>query len=355
MDERYRWNEQTRRFEERDRDEDQHRRSQEWRGQDGRSSGGGSDYYGVRSGQGREDNGNRAWEGRGEPFPKDVGGINRPGEERSFGRDPLTGDRGSGRQDERGGQYGQGSSQRGEYRGVQNTQTYGSSSGGYTGQSGTGYGGGSGYGGQGGMGQGGIGQGGAGHSMGGQSYGGQQNFGGQGYGSQGQRSSDYTSRPYGGEQSYGQGYSGGAYGPQRQGGYGAGQGARDFSRSSYGQGGRYVEGGYEEARSTWGRDYDHEREHEARSWWAKARDEFRAWMGDREAERRLQRDHDHNEHYARGGGDWRGHDDDTGWRDPLSAGEQDRGGDWADRSPRHHEAREHRPGWFRDDNDRGRW
>ncbi len=214
---------------------------------------------------------NSSWQGR-EPYAKDLGGINRPGQEgRSF--DPLGGDRG-------------------EYRARPND--------GYSGQTGTGY------------------------------------TGGQGSGFQGSR--------------FGDAYGSGA--PYRGGSdYGARQ-ARDFSHQAYGPRGpeRYAEGGWEPPHIR------EEREREARGWWAKARDEFRAFMGDREAERRLRMDHDRDDEYGRRGGDWRGHDDDTGWRDPVSAGERD----FDDRRhDRHHggrfpehEPRQHRPGWFRDP-DRG--
>jgi len=279
MDERYRWNEQTRRFEEKERDE-----PRRWRDEGERSELKGRDYYGVSGDRGREPGDNRAWEGR-EPYPKDLGGINRPGEERSFGaRDPLTGDRGSA------GGYSNAERDRGDYRGAQYGSTYGEPGqtygGGYTGQTGTGYAGG---------------------------YGGGQGSGGQAPG----------------------------------GGYGPGQASRDY-RADRG-GGRYVEGGYEDYTPHYDRhrDFDREREHDARSWWAKARDEFRAWMGDREAERRLRMDHERDDYYGRHGGDWRGHDDDTGWRDPIRGdGREDF---------RREEPREHRPGWFRDDDGRGRW
>ena len=150
-----------------------------------------------------------------------------------------------------------------------------------------------------------------------------------------------------GEQDYGAGYRGAQYGdeavPQRERAYSARE-ARSFQPGH----GRYAEGGYEPrgAHRDWD---DHEREREARGWWARARDEFRAWMGDREAERRVRRDHALDEYEARGGGDWRGHDDDTAWRDPVRDADvrhefdRDQG-----RAPR-----EHRPGMFRDD--RGRW
>lgn len=221
------------------------------------------DYYGVSGHRRGEPAPNHAWDDRGEPYPKDVGGINHPGEEpRSF--DPLTGDRGSGgpRREDR------------EYRGAQYGQTYGQEGG----------------------------------------------------------------APYG-----------------REAGYGAGQADLDFSHQAYGPRGarRYVEGGYEPSH------IEDEREREARGWWAKARDEFRAWMGDREAERRVHMDHDRDEDYGRHGGDWRGHDDDTGWRDPISAGASRDHPQWSDRARRQwresrpESPREHRPGWFRGGPDRG--
>jgi len=252
MNERYRWNEE----EERRRAEERMRRE--------RSKGpdlAGRDYYGVsgkseqerrRDEHERGDRPNHSWDGR-EPYPQDVGGINRPGEDRGYGLDPLTGDRGSGEQDER-------------YRG------------------------------------------GAGHGYHEAQYGDE---------AVGQRGGGYSSseasRPSPGGGGYG---AGGAYG-----------------------GGRYMEGGYEPH----GRRHHYgDLEHEARSWWSRARDEFRAWMGDREAERRVRMDHAEDERYGRHGGDWRGHDDDTGWRDPVSDGDD-----------RQASPREHRPGLFRDE--RGRW
>lgn len=107
-------------------------------------------------------------------------------------------------------------------------------------------------------------------------------------------------------------------------------------------GDRYLEGGYEP------RHHYGELEHEARSWWSRARDEFRSWMGDRQAERRLRIDHAEEERHGRHGGDWRGHDDDTGWRDPISAADV-RNEYERDRAA----PRQHRPGFFRDD--RSRW
>ena len=227
MNERYRWNEE----DDRRSAEERAERLRRERGQGPDLSG--RDYYGV-SGPNRSsferdrrtERPNHAWDGR-EPYPMDVGGVNRPGENRGHGLEPLTGDRGSAEQQElwRGDDIDYGRDPRAEYR----------------------------------------------------------------------------------------------------------QGRA-----------RYLEGGYE-PRGHYG-----ELEHEARSWWARARDEFRSWMGDREAERRLRMDHAEEERHGRHGGDWRGHDDDTGWRDPISAAdvrneyERDRG------SPR-----EHRPGFFRDDD--GRW
>lgn len=117
MDERYRWNDQ-RRNEHRshDRDELERRAGAGWRGEDyGRYPGDrGYDRHEGRSDFERkaEDAGrwvrdkldmgdhreraesyqpNRAWEGRGEPYPKDLGGINRPGQEDRLTRDPLQG------------------------------------------------------------------------------------------------------------------------------------------------------------------------------------------------------------------------------------------------------------------------
>lgn len=74
----------------------------------------------------------------------------------------------------------------------------------------------------------------------------------------------------------------------------------------------YVEGGYEpgpapEASAP-----------EPRSWFDRVGDEFKALIGDAAAKARLDRDHRIEERAARGGGDWRGHDDDTGWRDPIT-------------------------------------
>jgi hypothetical protein len=151
-----------------------------------------------------------------------------------------------------------------------------------------------------------------------------------------------------GERDHGRGYRGVQYGaeavPQRDRGYSASEASRTSpgggaygAGGAYGRGEGYIEGGYEPR----GRDHHYgELEHEARSWWARARDEFRAWMGDREAERRVRLDHAEDERYGRHGGDWQGHDDDTGWRDPISDDDTRR----FDRSPR-----EHRPGMFRDD------
>lgn len=248
MNERYRWNE-----------EQERRRARErtLRGRDQARRGdlGGADDYGAPGrepgyGAYRSDE-NRSWQGR-EPYRKDLGGLNHPGDAHSGrGLDPLTGDRGSAEQDRSGG---------GRHRGY-------------------------------------------------------------GYGDEAVR--------------------------QRGGGYTAGQAAGGYAGAS-----RYAEGGFE----TRAHDrYDHEREHEARSWWRKARDEFRAWMGDREAERRVRMDHEESERHGRHGGDWRGHDDDTGWRDPLSDADQNprRAGPGDDHryggGPR-----EHRPGFFRDE-DNGRW
>jgi hypothetical protein len=155
------------------------------------------------------------------------------------------------------------------------------------------------------------------------------------------------------------GYRGVQYGeeavPQRDRGYSAGEASRGYRSREH-----YAEGGFEpRGPDRYGADrFDHEREHEARSWWAKARDEFRAWMGDREAERRVRSDHEDDERYARHGGDWQGHDDDTGWRDPISETDRkERRFDEPlprdfDSRPRG-EPREHRPGFFRDDD--GRW
>jgi hypothetical protein len=228
MNERYRWNEE----QDRRRREEEARRRRETRGGPDLT---GRDYYGVGSAARPDEN--RSWEGR-EPYPQDVGGINHPGDDHHYGLDPLTGDRGSGEQDER---------YRSGYRGAQ----------------------------------------------------------------------------YGDEAV-----------PQRDRGYSAGEAARGY-RSR----GPYAEGGFEP------RSYrdDLEREHEARSWWARARDEFRAWMGDREAERRVRHDHQGDERFASHGGDWRGHDDDTGWRDPVHPQQQEH------RRRFEQETREHRPGYFRDE------
>lgn len=245
MNERYRWNEE----QERRRAEARAERARREREQDQDLSG--RDYYGVsgprrdddlRGQHARGDRPNRSWDGR-EPYPMDVGGVNRPGEDRGPGLDPLTGDRGSGERD-------------------------------------------------------------------------------------GPRSSHA-----------GYGYRGVQYGDEAVGQRGGPSPAWEAGQASGGRG-RYLEGGYE-PRSF--REDDDELEHEARSWWARARDEFRAWMGDREAERRVRRDHAEHERYGRRGGDWHGHDDDTGWRDPISDDDARR----FDNSPR-----EHRPGMFRDDRDR---
>lgn len=304
MNERYRWtDEERRRREEGERRDLEQRASDGWRGEDhGRDVYRGDQAYGRERPRGYQsdfernaekagrwvhdhldtsdrqrraesDAPNRAWRGR-EPYPMDVGGINRPGEDRTYG-DPL---------DQNGGRSG-----RGTYSGA-----FGQEAG-----DNRGYGGG-----------------------------------------------------HGGQSQYGR--DAGGRNDQRQ---------RDYGREAYGARGseRYVEGGYETRGH--GESFD-ARYDEDRSWWRKARDEFNAWLGDREAEARRRHDHEVDERYGRHGGDWRGHDDDTGWRDPISppdsgqraeAYRNDRQGYGRDDDRRFHrdEPRDHRPGWFRDgDRDR---
>lgn len=107
---------------------------------------------------------------------------------------------------------------------------------------------------------------------------------------------------------------------------------------------RTAEGGFEPRGAF--REWDQsalERDQEPRSWWARAGDEVRAWMGDREAARRVRDDQAQAAPQTPGGGDWKGHDDDTGWRDPLTDADAKPGPDIGV-APR-----EHRPGLFRDD------
>lgn len=105
---------------------------------------------------------------------------------------------------------------------------------------------------------------------------------------------------------------------------------------------RTAEGGFEPRGAFRGWD-NQEHAEQARGWWSKAQDEVRAWMGDREAEGRVRLDHELEEREARGGGDWKGHDDDTAWRDPVTD---------ADVKPAGEAPREHRPGLFRDEQGR---
>jgi len=315
MNERYRWNDPSRSPEDRERRQLERRAEAGWRGEDyGRYPGDRDDrseHRGAferraeeagrwvrehtdlsgRRERAERDAPNHAWDGRREPYPKDLGGINRPGEAERHTRDPLLG---PGR-DERG------------FRG-QEERSY---------------------------------------------------QGGQGYGQSG-----YSQGAYGGEygKEGGYGSSAGGYG---QGQYGANYGGRndrqqrDYSHQAYGRNGpeRYVEGGYE---SGGGYGRHHDRDEEERSWWRKARDEFNAWLGDREAEHRRRMDHARDEQYARGGGDWRGHDDDTAWRDPINRADTgyradvSRNDGWREEGRDRPEPRDHRPGWFRDDRGGGR-
>ena len=89
---------------------------------------------------------------------------------------------------------------------------------------------------------------------------------------------------------------------------------------------------------------------EDRTLWDKAKDEVQSWVGDHDAEERRKADHERDEAKTAHGGDWEGHDDDTGWRDPVSPGKEaevdhaskPKGDDARE------EAREHRPGQFRE-------
>lgn len=302
MNERYRWNDPSRSPEDRERRELEHRAQSGWRGEDyGRYPGDRDDHR--RDGRGdferrAEDAGrwvrehtdlsgrraraesdapNHAWDGPREPYAKDLGGINRPGESDRPSRDPLLS---SGRD--------------ARYRG-QEDRSY-ADRGGY----------------------------------------------GAEYGREG---------GYRGGSTSGQGQYGASYGGRND------REQRDYSHQAYGRDGpeRYVEGGYE-TRGGYGH---YGRDDDERSWWRKARDEFNAWLGDREAEQRRRMDHARDDQHARGGGDWRGHDDDTAWRDPVRPADSgyradaDRNDGWREEGRGRDEPRDHRPGWFRDDDRNG--
>lgn len=118
--------------------------------------------------------------------------------------------------------------------------------------------------------------------------------------------------------------------------------AREASRGmapSGQQGDRTAEGGFE-PRAYQGQ---HDRPAETRNFLEKAKDEAAALLGDEDAKRRLAADKATDEAAAQGGGDWQGHDDDTGWRDPVT----DADAKLPDAAPR-----EHRPGLFRDEQGR---
>jgi len=195
----------------------------------------GKEFYGVGE---KPVTPNHAWDGR-EPYPQDVGGINRPGQEPA-GLDPLTGDRGSAEADAR-----------------------------------------------------------------------------------------QTSLQFGDE---------GAEQP------GGGTSAYEAAAPARTSDAHYAEGGFDP------RGVQGAGPLEDRTLWDKATDEVKSWVGDHDAEERRKADHLRAEAEAAGGGDWQGHDDDTGWRDPVSPGkaaEADHAskpkGDDAREEPR-----EHRPGQFRE-------
>lgn len=107
--------------------------------------------------------------------------------------------------------------------------------------------------------------------------------GGSDYGDYGR---DYG-RGYGGSRSergpnYGGGYGSGAYGSI----YGAGTGY-GYGRDERGWGG----GGPDYERNSYARSYGGDRGENDRNWFDKAGDEVQSWFGDRDAERRRQRDH----------------------------------------------------------------
>lgn len=122
---------------------------------------------------------------------------------------------------------------------------------------------------------------------------------------------------------------------------GAPQGSeRDAARPAEGRSfgaAHYAEGGFE-PRQTYPALHEGAT---ARGWLAKVKDEVGAMLGDHEAERRRLQDRELEARKAGLGGDWRGHDDDTAWRDPVSVDEQAR----RDRAAA---PKAHRPGPFRD-------
>jgi osmotically-inducible protein OsmY len=121
---------------------------------------------------------------------------------------------------------------------------------------------------------------------------------------------DYRSRTEYGDydRDYGRGYAGSRL--ERSSGYGLGT-RTDYTREERGGwGGGLDYGGNDYGRSEYGRSSGGARGGEDRHWLDKAGDEVQSWFGDRDAERRRQRDHmRHGEHRGRGPSGYRRSDE----------------------------------------------